>query len=94
MDFFWTKFVLCPNEGPHQTVEEGLAYIRRRRIKFTNLQNTFRRFLSDLESLTGDLAASKAELELIEEDIAGIQKTLDQLDDQEARFLEIIAGGT
>lgn len=90
-DFFCTTFVLYPNEPPPQTIEQGLAYIRRQRIEFTNLQNTFKRFLSDLESLTGDIAASKAELELIEEDIAGIQKTLDQLDDHEARFLEIIA---
>jgi septal ring factor EnvC (AmiA/AmiB activator) len=90
-DFFCKTFVLCPNEPPPQTVEQGLAYVRRQRIEYMNLQNTFKRFLSDLRSLTGDIAASKAELEVIEEDIAEIQETLDQLEIYEARYLEIIA---
>jgi predicted patatin/cPLA2 family phospholipase len=90
-DFFCKTFVLCPNEPPPRTVQQGLVYVRRQRIEYMNLQNTFKRFLSDLESLTGDIAASKAELEVIEEDIAKIQKDLDEFDVFEKQFLEIIA---
>lgn len=91
MDDFCTSFVFYLKDPQLKTAEDGLAHVRKLQIELANVQDTFKSLLSVLQSLTGDEAVSKAELDSVEEDIASVQKDIDEYAGFEAQYLEIIA---